>query len=70
MNSVQFSYFWVLNSQKIPVWWRWFYFINPVAWTLYGLIASQVKYLLNLDFNSAFFKALNLIELFVNSLGM
>eukprot|EP01018_Ginkgo_biloba_P026515 Gb_28917 [translate_table: standard] len=26
---------------KIPVWWRWYYWACPVAWTLYGLIASQ-----------------------------
>ncbi|RRT49937.1 hypothetical protein B296_00034000 [Ensete ventricosum] len=25
----------------IPVWWRWYYWICPVAWTLYGLVASQ-----------------------------
>ncbi|KAI9100833.1 hypothetical protein K1719_024195 [Acacia pycnantha] len=25
----------------IPVWWRWFYWICPVAWTLYGLLAAQ-----------------------------
>jgi len=25
----------------IPVWWRWYYWACPVAWTLYGLIASQ-----------------------------
>ncbi|KAK6914940.1 hypothetical protein RJ641_020057 [Dillenia turbinata] len=26
---------------RIPIWWRWYYWANPVAWTLYGLIASQ-----------------------------
>uniref|UniRef100_A0A1D1ZGN1 Pleiotropic drug resistance protein 3 n=1 Tax=Anthurium amnicola TaxID=1678845 RepID=A0A1D1ZGN1_9ARAE len=26
---------------SIPVWWRWFYWADPVAWSLYGLIASQ-----------------------------
>ncbi|RYR03043.1 hypothetical protein Ahy_B06g081876 isoform C [Arachis hypogaea] len=26
---------------RIPVWWRWYYWGNPVAWTLYGLVASQ-----------------------------
>lgn len=25
----------------MPVWWRWYYWLNPVSWTLYGLIASQ-----------------------------
>lgn len=23
------------------MWWRWYYWICPVAWTLYGLVASQ-----------------------------
>lgn len=23
------------------MWWRWFYWVCPVSWTLYGLIASQ-----------------------------
>jgi hypothetical protein len=27
--------------QRIPVWWRWYSWICPVAWTLYGLVASQ-----------------------------
>lgn len=27
--------------QKMPVWWRWYSWICPVAWTLYGLVASQ-----------------------------
>ncbi|KAG5141572.1 hypothetical protein JHK82_017267 [Glycine max] len=27
--------------ESIPVWWRWFYRICPVAWTIYGLVASQ-----------------------------
>jgi len=25
----------------MPVWWRWYYWANPVAWSLYGLFASQ-----------------------------
>ncbi|KAI9107551.1 hypothetical protein K1719_021588 [Acacia pycnantha] len=25
----------------IPVWWRWYYWICPVAWTLYGLLETQ-----------------------------
>ena len=28
--------------QQIPIWWRWYYWASPVAWTLYGLITSQV----------------------------
>ena len=27
--------------QRIPKWWVWYYWICPVAWTVYGLIASQ-----------------------------
>nr|CAD1823989.1 unnamed protein product [Ananas comosus var. bracteatus] len=27
--------------RPIPVWWRWYYWISPVAWTLYGLVVSQ-----------------------------
>jgi hypothetical protein len=27
--------------QKLPVWWRWYSWVCPVAWTLYGLVASQ-----------------------------
>ncbi|XP_050384102.1 ABC transporter G family member 29-like [Argentina anserina] len=26
---------------KIPKWWIWYYYICPVAWTVYGLIVSQ-----------------------------
>ena len=28
--------------QLIQVWWRWYYWASPVAWTIYGAIASQV----------------------------
>jgi len=30
-----------LTFQKIPKWWVWYYWICPVAWTVYGLIVSQ-----------------------------
>uniref|UniRef100_A0A0A0KR02 ABC-2 type transporter transmembrane domain-containing protein n=1 Tax=Cucumis sativus TaxID=3659 RepID=A0A0A0KR02_CUCSA len=26
----------------IPIWWRWYYWASHVAWTIYGLVASQV----------------------------
>ncbi|KAG9445118.1 hypothetical protein H6P81_016458 [Aristolochia fimbriata] len=26
----------------IPKWWRWFYWANPAAWTVYGLMISQL----------------------------
>lgn len=25
----------------MPIWWRWYSWACPVAWTLYGLVASQ-----------------------------
>ena len=36
-----FLIFLLVKPQRIPVWWRWYYWANPIAWTLYGLIASQ-----------------------------
>ena len=32
-----------LAFQKIPGWWVWYYWICPVAWTVYGLIVSQYR---------------------------
>ncbi|KAH6836693.1 pleiotropic drug resistance 11 [Perilla frutescens var. hirtella] len=26
----------------IPIWWRWYYWASPVAWTIYGIFASLV----------------------------
>ncbi|XP_071915839.1 pleiotropic drug resistance protein 2-like isoform X1 [Coffea arabica] len=26
----------------IPVWWRWYYWCSPVAWSIYGIFASQL----------------------------
>ncbi|CAJ1951217.1 unnamed protein product [Sphenostylis stenocarpa] len=31
----------VIARPNMPVWWRWYYWACPVAWTIYGLIASQ-----------------------------
>ncbi|XP_065638408.1 pleiotropic drug resistance protein 1 isoform X4 [Quercus suber] len=31
----------ILPQTHIPVWWSWYYWACPFAWTLYGLIASQ-----------------------------
>ncbi|KAJ4824979.1 hypothetical protein Tsubulata_014353 [Turnera subulata] len=28
-------------AQRIPVWWRWYAWLCPVAWTLYGLLITQ-----------------------------
>ncbi|GJP69951.1 hypothetical protein CLOP_g945 [Closterium sp. NIES-67] len=32
----------LIPKPEIPVWWSWFYYINPIAWSLYGLITSQL----------------------------
>lgn len=29
--------------QRIPKWWVWYYWICPVAWTVYGLLVSQYR---------------------------
>ncbi|XP_057968377.1 pleiotropic drug resistance protein 1-like [Malania oleifera] len=31
----------IIPRTKMPVWWRWYYWVCPVAWTLYGLVVSQ-----------------------------
>ncbi|XP_068652791.1 ABC transporter G family member 39-like isoform X2 [Aristolochia californica] len=31
----------LIPRTRIPIWWRWYYWACPVAWTLYGLIGSQ-----------------------------
>ncbi|XP_024523228.1 ABC transporter G family member 35 [Selaginella moellendorffii] len=31
----------MIPKPRIPKWWIWYYWICPVAWTVYGLIASQ-----------------------------
>ncbi|CAN1308015.1 ABC transporter G family member 39 [Linum perenne] len=43
-----FLSFWNLFSgfliprPQIPIWWRWYYWCSPVAWTLYGVVTSQI----------------------------
>ncbi|KAK2641153.1 hypothetical protein Ddye_022916 [Dipteronia dyeriana] len=32
----------LVAKPSIPGWWIWFYYINPVAWTLRGVITSQL----------------------------
>ncbi|KAL5975200.1 hypothetical protein ACLOJK_031879 [Asimina triloba] len=34
----QFAYVFL---ERLPVWWRWYYRANPIAWSLYGLLTSQ-----------------------------
>ncbi|CAJ1886857.1 unnamed protein product [Sphenostylis stenocarpa] len=31
----------VIPRTRIPVWWRWYYWLAPNAWTIYGLVTSQ-----------------------------
>ncbi|KAK9677176.1 hypothetical protein RND81_11G125600 [Saponaria officinalis] len=31
----------LIPKPRIPIWWRWYYYICPVAWTLNGLVTSQ-----------------------------
>ncbi|KAE8815016.1 Pleiotropic drug resistance protein 4 [Hordeum vulgare] len=31
----------LIPVSRIPIWWSWYYWICPVAWTLHGLVASQ-----------------------------
>jgi energy-coupling factor transporter ATP-binding protein EcfA2/ABC-type multidrug transport system permease subunit len=32
----------LIPKAQMPLWWAWYYWICPVAWTLYGLITSQL----------------------------
>ena len=40
----QGSYFLTKSAivQRIPNWWSWYYYLNPVAWSVYGLATSQM----------------------------
>jgi ABC-type multidrug transport system permease subunit len=31
----------VIPRPRVPIWWRWYCWACPVAWTLYGLVVSQ-----------------------------
>ncbi|KZV31666.1 pleiotropic drug resistance protein 1-like [Dorcoceras hygrometricum] len=31
----------IVPRPRIPIWWRWYYWLTPVAYTLYGFIVSQ-----------------------------
>ncbi|XP_065869416.1 pleiotropic drug resistance protein 1-like [Euphorbia lathyris] len=31
----------IVPRTRMPLWWRWYYWVCPLSWTLYGLIASQ-----------------------------
>ncbi|XP_078170821.1 ABC transporter G family member 48-like isoform X2 [Carex rostrata] len=32
----------IIPRPSIPVWWRWYYWADPVSWSIYGVIASQL----------------------------
>ncbi|XP_042473406.1 pleiotropic drug resistance protein 2-like isoform X1 [Zingiber officinale] len=32
----------LITRPELPIWWRWYYWGNPVSWTIYGVIASQL----------------------------
>ena len=32
---------WMLVQEMVP-WWSWYYYINPVSWTLYAIIITQL----------------------------
>ncbi|EFJ21485.1 hypothetical protein SELMODRAFT_443490 [Selaginella moellendorffii] len=32
----------IIPRPAIPVWWRWYYWASPPAWSLYGLLTSQL----------------------------
>nr|KYP71089.1 ABC transporter G family member 34 [Cajanus cajan] len=46
--STVFLNFWnlfsgfVIPRTKIPIWWRWYYWASPSAWSIYGLVTSQL----------------------------
>ncbi|KAL6864961.1 hypothetical protein ACP4OV_016112 [Aristida adscensionis] len=31
----------IIPRPKVPIWWRWYYWVCPVSWSLYGLVVSQ-----------------------------
>nr|XP_043635770.1 pleiotropic drug resistance protein 1-like [Erigeron canadensis] len=31
----------LIPRPRIPVWWRWYFWGNPLAWSIYGMVASQ-----------------------------
>ncbi|RDY09362.1 ABC transporter G family member 39, partial [Mucuna pruriens] len=32
----------IISKSQIPIWWRWYYWACPTAWSVYGLVTSQV----------------------------
>ncbi|KAG5055662.1 hypothetical protein JHK85_008172 [Glycine max] len=55
-------------GQEIPVWWRWFYWATPNAWTIYGLVTSQLgDEIAQIDVPGA--KSMGLKELLKENMG-
>ncbi|KAH1258747.1 ABC transporter G family member 39 [Glycine max] len=53
---------------EIPVWWRWFYWATPNAWTIYGLVTSQLgDEIAQIDVPGA--KSMGLKELLKENMG-
>ncbi|KAL2324893.1 hypothetical protein Fmac_023951 [Flemingia macrophylla] len=32
----------IISKSQIPLWWRWYYWACPTAWSLYGVVTSQM----------------------------
>nr|CAB3456706.1 unnamed protein product [Digitaria exilis] len=32
----------IVPRKMMPIWWRWMYWADPAAWTMYGLMFSQL----------------------------
>ncbi|GJY80400.1 pleiotropic drug resistance protein 1-like protein [Tanacetum coccineum] len=31
----------IIPRPSMPIWWRWYYWGNPLAWTIYGMVVAQ-----------------------------
>ncbi|GMH11886.1 hypothetical protein Nepgr_013727 [Nepenthes gracilis] len=31
----------IIPRPRMPIWWRWYYWADPISWSLYGLLTSQ-----------------------------
>uniref|UniRef100_A0A7N2LPQ9 ABC transporter domain-containing protein n=1 Tax=Quercus lobata TaxID=97700 RepID=A0A7N2LPQ9_QUELO len=40
-SLLYFTFYGMMTVASIPIWWRWYSWACPPAWTLYGLVASQ-----------------------------
>nr|GEX21715.1 retrovirus-related Pol polyprotein from transposon TNT 1-94 [Tanacetum cinerariifolium] len=40
-HTINFYVSMYCDQQRLPIWWRWYYWTNLVAWSLYGLLMSQ-----------------------------